>query len=113
VKEATMDLKREDGDSFAALLGQFSVEKVKHIVEHADFTNCGIRGMKDFMELVAAGVCILVQREAVKPKTWEDVAKGAIERLPVSIALLFAGVVVMRALGIDLKDVIQIFKGAG
>jgi hypothetical protein len=100
-------------ESFAELMGKFSADRVKRIVAEAEFHKCEIKGMRDFMELVVAGICILVHRHAgpPPPRTWKEVAMGMVDKSPLAVAVVFLAVVLLKLNGGP--DILSLFSAGG
>jgi hypothetical protein len=98
-------------DSFAEAMGNFTVDRVKNrlkrikaIIDGNDFQDCPAKGIRDAWEalieveeIVAAGLCILVERRHARhPRTSKDWFWALLDRSPVAAALVFLGVVLAK-----------------
>jgi hypothetical protein len=106
-------------DTFAEALGNFTVDRVKNrlkrvklIIDGNDFANCPATGIRDawealieVQEIVAAGLCILVERRHHKhPRTFADWGWSVLDRAPLAAALVFLGIVLLKINGHNLGD---------
>jgi len=108
------------GDTFAESLGNFTIERVKNrlkrakaIIDSNDFAGCPATGIRDawealleIHEIVAAGLCILVERRGDRhPRNFQDWAFSLLYHAPLAAALVFFSVVLLKINGLDVKDV--------
>lgn len=117
-KDLTMaEQGHEEGKTFGEDLGSFTVERLnsrmarmKGIIDQNDFAECKAKRMKDawealidVCEILAAGLIIMAKRSTTAaqagPKSIQDRLWLIAERSPLSAAIIFAAVVILKVFG--------------